>query len=302
MRFRGLDLNLLVALQMLLETRSVSRAAEQLHVSQPAMSAALRRLREYFGDEILHVEGKRMYPTAFAETLVSHLRHSLGAIEALIATSNVFDPTTSEREFRLIASDYVTTAIVAPMLRKMVDSAPGVSLIILPPNEQSYQQIERGEADLVITPEDYIHPSLPAELLYEENHVVAGWKGNPLAQSVMTIEQFCKAGHVGVAVGNARAQTFGDRHLQALSYDRRLEVVASSFTMVPWLLRDTARLAIMHERLAQTVGKQFDLLFQPLPFPFPRMRQMVQFHRAREGDAGLQWFRQQLRVASHKSH
>ena len=70
MRFKGLDLNLLVALNGLMETRSVSRAAERLHLSQPAMSAALGRLRDYFGDELLVLQGKRMFPTAYAEALM----------------------------------------------------------------------------------------------------------------------------------------------------------------------------------------------------------------------------------------
>lgn len=108
MRFKGLDLNLLLAFDTLLHTRSVSRAADRMHLSQAAMSSALGRLREYFGDEILIVQGKRMYPTAFAESLVPRVKECLRRVKDVISTSPTFDPGTSERTFRIVVSDYIT--------------------------------------------------------------------------------------------------------------------------------------------------------------------------------------------------
>src|SRR5687768_16369244 len=104
MRFKGLDLNLLMAFDTLLHTRSVSRAADRMHLSQAAMSSALGRLRDYFGDQILVVQGKRMYPTAFAASLVPQIRECLRQVEAVIATSPTFDPATSARSFRIVGS------------------------------------------------------------------------------------------------------------------------------------------------------------------------------------------------------
>ncbi len=105
MRFKGLDLNLLLAFDALLERRSVTRAAEHMHLSQAAMSSALGRLREFFGDELLVVSGKRMYPTAFAQTLRPQVREFVRQLDLLVSTLPGFDPATSQRAFRLIASD-----------------------------------------------------------------------------------------------------------------------------------------------------------------------------------------------------
>src|SRR5215831_9721072 len=107
MRFNGLDLNLLLAFQVLLEERNVTRAARRLNISQPAMSAALSRLREYFQDDILTVQGKQMHPTAQAESLAGPVRKFLADLDALLTRSAAFDPSTTQRTFRLVASDYI---------------------------------------------------------------------------------------------------------------------------------------------------------------------------------------------------
>jgi LysR family nod box-dependent transcriptional activator len=294
MRFKGLDLNLLVALDTLVETRSVSRSAERMNLSQPAMSSALGRLRNYFGDPILVAHGKRMYPTAYAESLLPQVRESLRTIEALIGTSTQFDPATSQRSFRLVASDYITAAVIVPLVARLSDIAPEVRIEIVLPTDQSQDQIEQGLCDLLITPEQFISPDLPADLLCEERHVVVGWKGNPLFARKVTADDMYAAGHVSVAMGNQRTPAYGDHHLNLMGRHRKIEVTASSFTMVPWLLLNTMRVALMHERLARAMAVHFPIAFAPMPFPFPIMREMVQYHHARAGDGGLIWLRQQM--------
>ena len=119
MRFQGLDLNLLLALDVLIEERSVSRAAERLHLSQPAMSAALRRLRDYFNDPILAAHGKRMIPTPHALALREQLRALLTDIERMVSISTQFDPAQSERRFRVGASDYLTTVLFTRLVPQL---------------------------------------------------------------------------------------------------------------------------------------------------------------------------------------
>jgi LysR family nod box-dependent transcriptional activator len=301
MRFKGLDLNLLVALDALVETRSVSRSAERMNLSQPAMSSALGRLRDYFGDAILVAHGKRMYPTAYAESLLPQVRESLSTIEALIGTSTQFDPATSQRTFRLVASDYITAAVIVPLVARLSEIAPSVRVEIILPTDQSLDQIEQGLVDLLITPEDFISRDLPADLLCEERHVIVGWKGNPLFARKIHADDIYAAGHVGVAMGNQRTPAFGDHHLDLMGRQRKVEVTASSFTMVPWLLLNTMRVALMHERLARAMATHFPIAFAPLPFPFPIMREMSQYHHARAADAGLTWLRREMREIAEQS-
>ncbi len=298
MRFKGLDLNLLVAFDTLMATRSVSRSAEQLNLSQPAMSAALGRLRDYFGDMLLVQQGKRMFPTAYAESLMPMVHDSLRRIEEMIATSTAFDPATSQRPFLIIASDYIGAAVIAPLARTLAQIAPGVRLEMILPGAESGEMIRQGKVDMQITPENFLASDHPAELLFEERHVVVGWKDNPLFARGIDEAALMAAGHVGVVIGNERTLAFADREMERTGRSRRLEITTSSFSMVPWLLIDTMRLALMHERLAHRMATMFPIAIAPIPFPFAAMRQMMQYNQARAADEGLRWLRDAVRGAA----
>jgi DNA-binding transcriptional LysR family regulator len=293
-RFKGLDLNLLVAFDILLETRSVSRAAERMNLSQPAMSAALTRLRDYFGNAILVAEGKRLYPTAYAETLLPRVRECLRCVESVISVSKSFDPKTSARVFRLLASDYMTAAVIVPLIRRLAQIGPNIRIEVLLPSDHDQDLIEQSKVDLSLMPEDYVIRGYPTDLLFTERQVLVGWSGNPIFERLITEEDVFAAGHVGVSIGVRRQPAFADRQLQIMGKIRRVEVITESFTMVPWLLKETPRLAIMHERLALTMAQHFPITCVPLPFQISPMREMVQYHQARAADEGLTWLRTQL--------
>lgn len=294
MRFNGLDLNLLLALQVLLEERNVTRAARRLNISQPAMSAALARLRDYFQDDILIAQGRQMLPTAQALALAEPVRRMLGELDQLLTSTAVFDPATSQRTFRLVASDYITASLVGPLLQRFTVIAPKLRLEIMLPCEEAAQLVMEGQADLIITPEDFMDPEHPAELLCEERQAVVGWKDNPALDGAISAVDFERLGHVAVHVGSNQVPSFADRQLERMGSARRVEVTCGCFTMVPWLLCGTQRLAVMHERLALQMAALFPLAPSPLPFEFPVMREMIQYHKAREADEGLRWLRLQL--------
>lgn len=299
MRFKGLDLNLLVALDALMDTRSVSRAAERMNLSQPAMSAALGRLRSYFGDEILVADGNRMYPTAYAESLLTDARACLQDLEAMLSKSATFDPTRSQRTFRITASDYIMAAVVAPLMARLAEDAPGLRIDALSPTEHSIRQLEAGEIDLLVTVEEHTSEDHPRELLFIEEHVVIGWNRNPIFKQPLTESSFYEAGHVAVALGAQRGLVFGDRQIELRGKARRIEITASSFTAIPWLVENTQRLAVMHGRLARAAAKRFALAIAPLPFEISPMRETMQYHRIRRSDPGLAWLRAQLKTTGH---
>ena len=294
MRFKGLDLNLLVALDILLAESSVSRAAERLHISQPAASAALGRLRDFFGDELLIQHGKRMIPTSYADSLAPEIRRILGQVDSIIQMSSDFDPGNSKRVFRLMASDYIAAVLIGPAIKRLAEVAPRIQLDIRLPSERVGIEFERGEIDLVLTPEEYISPNHPAELLFKEQHVVVGWEENPLLAKPLTSAEFFGSAHVIVTIGPARQLTYSERLLQSMATARTVEIFAPSFTVVPWLLIGTQRLTVMHDRLAQVFAEHLPLKIQPLPVAVPAMREMLQYHEARTHDAGIVWLRQLL--------
>ncbi|TCP88026.1 LysR family transcriptional regulator [Sphingomonas sp. PP-CE-1A-559] len=302
MRYRGLDLNLLSAFDVLMQERSVSRAARHLNLSQPAMSAALARLREFFGDELLVNQGKRMYPTAFAEALVPQVRGCLHGLDAMLTTSARFDPATSQRTFRLIASDYIIAAVIVPVVEHLARDAPGVRLELAAPSETGEAEIAEGRADILISPDAYVRGDHPAELLFEEPHVVVGWAENPLMRQKLSEADFMAAGHVGVRIGTDRAPAFADRQMSTMGKVRRIEVETSSFLTIPLLLCGTPRLAVMQARLAHRMCRTYPLRSQAPPFDFPPMREMIQYHASRSTDEGLNWLKSLIHFeADHSS-
>ena len=294
MRLDHFDLNLLVAFEVLLEERSVTRAAGRLNVTQSAMSAALKRLREAFQDELLVLHGKRMVPTPHALTLAPEVDAAIARLRSLIATGTRFDPATSKRRFRIDASDYITTVLLVPLIGILQEQAPGIRLDLALPSADSNRRLEDGEIDLLITPDNFMEPDHPKELLFEERHVVAGWKGNPLFAGGLTLEHYLESGHVTVRIFDR--DTFIEDFLAKCAPDRRIEVIAQSFIQVPWLLRGTNRLSVMHERLAKVAAPVFDLAFADVPFDLPIMHEKMQYHSTRTSDAGLAWLRDRLRL------
>lgn len=296
MRFKGLDLNLLLVLDVLLTERNVTQAAQRLNLSQPAASSALARLRQYFGDELLVQSGRAMLPTAHALTLQPIVREVLGDVERLISVSSGFDPATSDRTFRIVGSDYIFTTLMAPLIASLQAEAPSVRFETGPIGPTIIQALEHGEIDLLLTPRQFISPSHPAVLIFEEPHVVVGWDRNPIFDAPLTLDAFLEASQVAVLIGPTRNRPFAEEQMHALGLQRRIDVIAPTFAAVPWLLPGSMRIAVLHERLARSFAAVLPLAMAPLPFAMPLMEEMAQFHATRERDAGLRWLVQRMQA------
>lgn len=292
MRLDNFDLNLLMAFEALLRERSVTRAAERMNVTQSAMSASLKRLRESFQDEILVQHGKKMIPTQHALALSQEVSNVLVRLKSLIASSTRFDPVTSNRRFRLVASDYITTVLIAPLIEALHVEAPGVKLELTSPGATSTALLEAGEIDLILTPDTFLEGDHPRELLFNEEFVVAGAADNPLLQKEMSRETYLEGGHVVVRISGQ--PSYIEKELHGIVPERRVELTAQSFIQVPWLLSGTSRLSVMHERLAKVSAPVFGLALAPPPFELPKMPEMMQHHSARTNDAGLAWLRRRI--------
>jgi len=299
MRLDQFDLNLLVAFDALLTERSVTQAARRLSLTQSAMSAALKRLREALNDEVLVQQGKRMIPTPRALMLEPQISAALQTLRGVIASATHFDPQTSDRQFHLAASDYITAVVVAPMVSRLQSQAPHIRFEVQLPDETSATRLDQGKLDLMLTPEQFTAERHPKELLFTERHVVVGCASNPLLQGALTEAQFYASGHIAVAI-EGRASFIE----AALSGDkaRRIELVAPSFMQAPWMVRHTTRLALVHERLARMLAEPLSLAIAECPIPLPTMREMMQFHAARQDDPGLVWLRDELRATAQDAH
>jgi LysR family transcriptional regulator, nod-box dependent transcriptional activator len=303
MRFKGLDLNLLIALDALLTERNVSSAARKVFLSQSAMSGALARLREHFGDELLVPVGRRMVLTSAAQLLIEPLRQLVLQIEATVGISLKFEAAKSSRTFVVHASDYITEVVLSRVVAMLANEAPGVILEIVPPLDDPAASLESGEVDLLITPELWASNLHPIELLYEEQHVVVGWQGNPALSEPLTADVFFSLGHVVTRFAPNRALAFSESEIAKLNRSRRIELVAPSFTSVPKLLVGTHRIGVMHRRLAQNYAHTLPLVVQPLPFEMKPLREVIQYHQVRAADAGMHWLKGLIhRAATYPSN
>lgn len=290
MRFGRLDLNLLVALDALLTEKSVSLAADRLCLSQSATSSALGRLREYFGDELLVVRGRQMVLTARAEELVEPVQAVLEQVRTTIAVAPQFDPASSDRQIRLMASDYSTEVLVSKVVLELAEIAPGIRFEIQPMNDHPVDSIERNQIDLLLTIDFAISADHPSQILFEDDHVVVGWSENPAMSQPMTKALYFEMGHVTSRFGKSRIPAFEDAfQRRQKKQNRRVEIVAPTFLSVPTLIIGTQRIATMHRRMAERMVKIHPLVMRELPFDIPPIREALQWHISNNNDAGLRW-------------
>lgn len=290
MRFNKLDLNLLVALDALLSLQSVSRAAEQVSISQSAMSNALARLREHLGDELLVQVGRKMELTPRAQGIQDAVRDVLVRIDATITARPEFVAARSDRLFRIFVSDYTMVTLIPHLLALSSQQSLGVRFEFLPQTSQPQRMLERGEADLLVVPNNYCSAEHPTELLMEEDFCCIVWAQSPLAQGALTLERYLNAGHV-VMQPPSSSPSFEGAVMQRLGLARRVEVTTFSFVGALSLVVGTQRIATVHRRLARYAQQFLPVAVLAPPIALPTMAQAMQWHQHRTNDPGLMWLR-----------
>lgn len=294
MRYRGLDLNLLVALDALLRTQNVSRAADAVNITQPAMSAALARLRQYFGDPLLITRGGKSVLSPLAQTLAAPVFDMLRTIDRTIITQPSFDPGVDDREFSLLAADTLVAGFLAKPLQHVFQQAPHLRLEIATPHGDLVERLEAGRVDLIIAPEMYCSPDHPRELLLEEDHRVVACR-QTFEPDHLTLEDYAAADHVEVFVGSSQKPYLPDPLFSAHGFQRRIAVKLDNFSLVPFFLSGTKRLATFPGKTAELYMSFADLKLLDPPFAIPPARLVMQWHSRANGDPGLNWLRSQIR-------
>lgn len=300
MRFKKLDLNLLVALDALLAESSISRAAERVHLSQGAMSNALARLREHFDDELLVAVGRRMEATPRAQALKPLVRDLLVRIDTTMQVQPRFDPTTTERSFRIVVSDYSLWVFVPHLLRHAAELGASARFEFLPQVGEPTQALERGEADVLIIPKRFVSAEHPAAALFVDRFTCLMAADHPLAGRPLTREAYEAAGHVVMQPASASGTAIDALHLQQLGIQRRVEVTSYSFSSLPGMLLGSRRLATVQRHIAAQACRHLPLVMADPDFELPRVEQRLQWHRHRSEDPGLLWLRETLAAAARQ--
>ncbi|MEM9394565.1 MAG: LysR family transcriptional regulator [Pseudomonadota bacterium] len=291
------DIGLLIALDALLEEGSVTAAARTLSVSQPAMSAQLARLRVLFNDPLLTASGRKLVPTARALEIKAPLKALLADLDLLVRESAQFDPSTTDRTFLLIATDYMHAVLSAALLKAFAQEAPNarVALLAFDPGK-TWNQLERDEADLALVtgmdlPEARQRPGLV------EKFKVVQRKGHPRGTDPFTIESFCAAEHILVSPEGGGFFGATDKLLAASGRSRRIACSVPSFLLAPALVASSDLIALIPVRLAD-LHKDLVDPFDP-PFPSPEFSVDLRWHPRRQNDPAHIWFRSLVfRIAS----
>ncbi|MCP3460643.1 LysR family transcriptional regulator [Bradyrhizobium sp. CCGUVB23] len=294
MRFRGLDLNLLVALDALMTERNLTAAARSINLSQPAMSAAVGRLRAYFKDDLFTMKGRELIPTPRAEALAAPTREALLHIQFSITSRDTFKPSESERRFKISLSDFATVVWFRHVVERVARDAPGVRFELMPLANPFDHPLQRAEIDFLIVPELYMSDAHPKATLFDETLVCVGCRSNKHLSRQLTFERYMSLGHVAVKFGSNRVPSIDEWFMQEHGIKRRVEVVVQSFSMIPPMLLGTNRIATMPLTLVKYFAKAMPLRITKLPLPLPGFTEAVQWPSLHNTDPASIWMREVL--------
>jgi LysR family transcriptional regulator, nod-box dependent transcriptional activator len=292
------DLNLLVTLDAIIKERSVTRAGRTVGLSQPAMSAALGRLRHLFGDPLLERVGRDYRLTPLALALAEPLQKILMSIERTLDQNSAFEPATAKRTFRIAASDYVICVLLQPLLQRMCKEAPGVKLQFQAAGNDTAKQLAAHHIDMSIQPAG-THRGFQSETLFSDRWMCAVWNGNTQVGAQITREQFCKLSHVTYAHPPFN-RTLADHFVGAVAKELQVQVMSDSFVAMPLLLRGTELITLVQARLGEQVKKTAEIRVLAPPVEIEELVMAMWWNPLHSKDPAHTWLRETLsEIAKH---
>jgi DNA-binding transcriptional LysR family regulator len=309
LNFRTLDLNLLRVFDEVMVERNLTRAAHNLAMTQPAVSNALKRLREKLGDELVRRSGYGVEPTPMALTLWPTVRDALQQLRESLAPGG-FDPANAHNAFVLAMADATAAKLVPGMMDILEKEAPGVNLRVLPLTTRDPRDLlESGLADLAIGH----FPGVLAELgashlqehsprflnqrLYDGEYVVVMRRGHPLAGHPIDLDSYCAARHLLVSF-SGRPFGFVDEALAALSRQRRVVLTVNQFFTAGRVVATTDLLTVLPRHFVGATGMEDELALSELPLPVPAVHVDTLWHRQTSHSSAHSWLRHTVMRAS----
>jgi LysR family nod box-dependent transcriptional activator len=290
MNLRQFDLNLLVALDVLLTERNVTRAGERLFLSQPAVSGILARLRHAFQDELLVRVGRNLELTAFAADLAVPVHDAVRQIEDLLNLRRPFEPESARWSFRVAASDYVVFLLLGTLLRSLTELAPNISVRFLALEPSAGERLAAGDLDFAVLPAE-LEPGLPSVPLFEDSWVCAVWSGHEHAGTQFTIEEFLALPHLSFRLAGPDHGSIAESHLAQMGFELKIVASTESFATAPFLLRETPFTTLVPRRLGERLEKAADIRLVELPLVIPPLREKLIWSPRYTASPAHSWFR-----------
>jgi DNA-binding transcriptional LysR family regulator len=291
MRLAGIDLNLLTALDALLDESNVTKAASRLGVSQPAASHALGRLRELLGDPLLVRTPAGMQLTPRAAELRPALRAALAAAEVVLQAAPVFDPATAERTFVATIPDQAGYLLLPAIANRLAAEAPRVRLELRPAVDDLERALGTGEVELVVARyRDAPPPSLRERPLWTERFACVVRKGSAAARGPLDLDRYLSVRHVVVSP-NGTPGSLVDDELGKLGVRRHIAMVIPQFLIAPAIVATSDLMWTAPLGVARAFADQLPLTIREPPLELPRFEMGVRWHVRLDRDPGLAWLR-----------
>lgn len=293
---KGIDLNLVVALDALLAERHVTRAAQRLGVTQSAASHALARLRDLLGDPLL-VRGPRgaLMPTPRATELAPAVHRVLDDLAGVLLGATAFDPLTATHAFRIGTADYIELVLLPSLVERLARTGPRIDLWVHSFGSWGDDELATGALDLWMGPPR--RASRPAgsyeKVLFEETFTCVMRKDHPLAGGRLTLARYAAANHVLVAPRGTPGSLVDDA-LAAAGKTRRIAVVVPHFLVVPHIVAASDVIATLPTRMASALAEPLGLLTMPPPVEVPPFQMAMAWHERLHVDARHRWLRDEI--------
>ncbi len=310
---RTLDLNLLKVFDAVMSERSLTRAAQQLALTQPAVSNALRRLRDALGDELLVRQGRGLEPTPRAQALWPAVRDALHRLHTALAPS-VFEPGKASTSFVLTMADATAAELMPPMVALITEQAPDVSLRVVPLTTRDPRRLlDEGHADLAIGNFPAVMADLTARAqageavsflhhrLFHGDYVCVMRRQHPLAQEPLTVDRFCAARHMLVSF-SGRAFGFIDEALESLGRTRRVVLTVNQFFTAGKVVAQSDLLTVLPRHFVAVTGYADQLVTRELPFPAPTIQVDAVWHQRQDSSSAHTWLRTQVAALANQAY
>lgn len=296
---RTLDLNLLVVFATLWDTQNVTRAGERLALSQPAVSHALRRLRERLGDELFVAGRHSLVPTARAAELIGPVREALSRLDDVLQGSTPFVPATAQRKFRIASGDFVEFLILPGLIQHIAREAPGVMIEVLPlpSNNALPALLENGEIDLVIGTPTTLGAGLSQESITTVSLLTLIWQREGLPPGRFPLDLYLERPQVMIET-HQRQGNIIDATLQAQGLARRIGVLVQNFMAMPVIASQTGYICNLPGPIAKAFAETFGLSCHEPPVDFPAPELVAFWHARFDTDPGLDWLRKQIKACA----
>lgn len=301
--FLTLDLNLLRVFDEVMAERNLTRAANNLAMTQPAVSNAIRRLREALGDDLVRRSGYGIEPTPMGLAIWPKVRDALAQLRETL-TPGGFDPATATNAFVLAMADATAAKIIPGLVRVFEREAQGVNLRVLPLTTRDPRELlESGGVDMaighfpgVVAELTAVHlqetsPRFLHQRLYDGEYVVVMRRGHPLAGRPLELDDYCAARHLLVSF-SGRPFGFVDEALAALSRQRRVVLTVNQFFTAGRVVSTTDLLTVLPRHFVGATGMEHELALSDLPLTVPPVHVDLLWHRQAENNPAHQWLRE----------